>query len=110
MLGHEGRGTGLVNKVRAYALQQKGMDTVDANLHLGFNVDGRSYEDASSILQAMGVRNMRLMTNNKEKVNALKHLMKESIQLPSSVTQFNRSYLKTKVHRLDQTIITESTN
>ena len=66
--GHEGRGIGLVNKLRAYVEQDAGADTVDANLRLGLPVDGRSYAEAAQVLAALGVPSVRLLTNNPDKV------------------------------------------
>ena len=66
--GHEGRGIGLVNKLRAYVEQDAGADTVDANLRLGLPVDGRSYGEAAAVLAALGVASVRLLTNNPDKV------------------------------------------
>lgn len=69
--GHEGRGIGLIDKLRAYLAQDDGADTVDANLHLGLPVDNRDYSEAAEVLEAIGVRSVRLMTNNPSKVDGL---------------------------------------
>jgi len=69
--GHEGRGMGLANKIKAYALQEQGMDTVQANLHLGFPADGRDYTAALDILHYFGLQRVRLLTNNQHKLTAL---------------------------------------
>lgn len=69
--GHEGRGIGLIDKLRAYLEQDGGADTVDANLHLGLPVDNRSYGEAAEVLRAIGIRSVRLMTNNPSKVEGL---------------------------------------
>ena len=69
--GHEGRGIGLANKLRAYMLQDAGLDTAEANEHLGFDVDERTFEDVAACLRALGVRSVRLMSNNQEKADAL---------------------------------------
>jgi GTP cyclohydrolase II len=101
--GHEGRGIGLVNKLRAYVAQDQGSDTVDANLHLGFPADLRSYEDAAEVLGALGVSNIKLMTNNPKKIEALRHhgIRVEEIQ-PLTVAPHTRNstYLSTKRNRL----------
>ena len=74
MRGHEGRGIGLINKLRAYSLQEQGLDTVDANLALGFPIDSRDYAAAAGILGDLGVGAVRLLTNNPDKVAQLREL------------------------------------
>src|SRR5699024_1383254 len=69
--GHEGRGIGLGNKIRAYQLQSTGLDTIAANEHLGLPVDARSYAAAAEILETLGIRSVRLLTNNPDKVTQL---------------------------------------
>jgi 3,4-dihydroxy 2-butanone 4-phosphate synthase/GTP cyclohydrolase II len=70
--GHEGRGVGLVNKLRAYIEQDGGADTLDANVLLGLPIDGRRYDDAAAVLRAIGVGSVRLLTNNPEKARGLR--------------------------------------
>jgi 3,4-dihydroxy 2-butanone 4-phosphate synthase/GTP cyclohydrolase II len=101
--GHEGRGIGLLNKLKAYALQDTGRDTIDANLDLGLPVDARRYDQSAGILADLGVHRVRLLTNNPEKVGALEELGIEVIQtipLVVPATLHNVSYLLTKHHRL----------
>lgn len=101
--GHEGRGIGLGNKIRAYALQDEGLDTVDANLALGLPVDSRSFEIASEILKLLHVRSINLMTNNPTKLNALKQLgieIANQIPLTTKPNKSNFHYLETKKARL----------
>jgi 3,4-dihydroxy 2-butanone 4-phosphate synthase/GTP cyclohydrolase II len=97
--GHEGRGIGLVNKLRAYVEQDAGADTVDANLRLGLHADLRDYGDAASILGSLGVRSVRLLSNSPGKVAGLRRhgVAVESLQpLSTAANRHNRSYLETK--------------
>jgi GTP cyclohydrolase II len=104
-LQQEGRGIGLANKVAAYALQDVGLDTVDANLHLGFAEDCRQYGVVPSILADMGIGSIRLMTNNPRKVNRLIALGVDVVDtVPVVVPQanpYNRKYLETKIDRME---------
>ena len=102
-LQQEGRGIGLGNKIKAYSLQDAGSDTVDANLELGFGADERSYDAAAGILSDLGLCEVRLMTNNPEKVKALEEggiKVRERVGLVSSVNEHNRSYLETKREKM----------
>jgi GTP cyclohydrolase II len=101
-LRQEGRGIGLANKVRAYKLQEEGLDTVDANLALGFRDDERDYGVAVGMLRTLGVRSVRLMTNNPDKVAQLRRYGLQVTErvahaIPPSV--HNRRYLETKAKR-----------
>jgi 3,4-dihydroxy 2-butanone 4-phosphate synthase / GTP cyclohydrolase II len=100
--GHEGRGIGLLSKLRAYNLQDAGEDTVDANLKLGLPVDAREYSVAAQLLDDLGVRSVRLLTNNPAKVNALAAhgFGVTRIPLPAVATPQNLRYLTTKRDRL----------
>ncbi|GAA5136873.1 bifunctional 3,4-dihydroxy-2-butanone-4-phosphate synthase/GTP cyclohydrolase II [Alloalcanivorax gelatiniphagus] len=105
--GHEGRGIGLGPKIHAYSLQEAGLDTVDANLAQGLPVDARDYSAAAHILHALGVKQVRLITNNPDKVTALvEHGLGvvERVALPAFETDHNRRYLRTKRERMGQTI------
>lgn len=102
-LRQEGRGIGLANKLKAYALQEQGLDTVEANLELGLPADNRDYAVAFQMLKYLGVEAVRLLTNNPLKVKALeKYGIKVSERVPLLVepTQGNRQYLKTKQQKL----------
>ncbi|ARG97293.1 bifunctional 3,4-dihydroxy-2-butanone-4-phosphate synthase/GTP cyclohydrolase II [Legionella micdadei] len=102
-LRQEGRGIGLANKLKAYALQEKGYDTVDANLQLGFPADNRDYSVAFQILKYLGVESLRLLTNNPKKVESLeKYGLKVCERLPLAIcpTSQNREYLRTKQQKL----------
>lgn len=106
-LRQEGRGIGLLNKIRAYALQDQGDDTVDANRHLGFPDDGRDYLPAVAILEDLGIHRLRLMTNNPRKVKALTQAgieIVERIPLVVGRNPHNRRYLATKATRLGHLI------
>ena len=101
-LAQEGRGIGLINKLRAYALQDQGFDTVDANERLGFEFDERAYGAAAAMLRQLGFRSVRLMTNNPEKVAALRRYGIDVVErLPHAfaANKHNRSYLRTKALR-----------
>jgi GTP cyclohydrolase II len=100
---HEGRGIGLLAKLRAYAIQDQGHDTVDANRHLGLPVDGRDYQEAVQVLLAAGIRSVRLLTNNPEKVRALNEgglLVECVLPIQTSPHVRNLRYLETKRRRL----------
>ena len=101
--GHEGRGIGLVNKLKAYKLQEKGLDTLDANLALGLPVDSRDYGAALAILEHLGVDSVRLLTNNPEKARQLAARgmsVSELVPLLVGVGEFNQDYLATKRDRM----------
>jgi GTP cyclohydrolase II len=101
--GHEGRGIGLVNKLRAYVEQDEGADTVDANLRLGLPVDDRSYEEAASVLRSLGVDSVRLLTNNPDKVRGLQAAgitVDGTEPLRTAAHHRNVGYLRTKERRL----------
>lgn len=97
--GHEGRGIGLINKLRAYALQDSGRDTSGANTELGLPVDARDYSAAFAILEDLGVRSLRLMTNNPDKISAAGRagFAVERIPLIGLVNEDNKRYLRTKL-------------
>ncbi|WP_341577821.1 GTP cyclohydrolase II [Microbacterium schleiferi] len=107
MRGHEGRGIGLINKLRAYSLQERGLDTVDANLALGLPADARDYAAAAGILGDLGIERMRLLTNNGDKVAQLRGLgldIVEQVPLLVGVGPNNHQYLATKAERMGHTI------
>ena len=103
-LHQEGRGIGLGNKIRAYELQDQGLDTVEANEKLGFKPDQRDYGIGAQILRDLGVRTMRLLTNNPRKFVGLEGYglsVVESVPLETfPATEFTRRYLKTKKDKL----------
>ncbi|WP_427169374.1 bifunctional 3,4-dihydroxy-2-butanone-4-phosphate synthase/GTP cyclohydrolase II [Fusobacterium nucleatum] len=102
-LRQEGRGIGLLNKLRAYNLQEQGMDTLDANLHLGFDADMRDYAVAAQMLKALGVKSVKLLTNNPLKIYGLEEygitvVDREEIEIEHN--KVNKIYLKTKKERM----------
>jgi 3,4-dihydroxy 2-butanone 4-phosphate synthase / GTP cyclohydrolase II len=102
--GHEGRGIGLLGKLRAMALQAEGLDTVEANVALGFPVDARDYKVAADILRDLGVRSVRLMSNNPRKREALVDngiKVAEEVPLLIEPCENNITYLRTKRERMD---------
>ncbi len=102
-LRQEGRGIGLGNKIRAYALQQRGLDTVEANLRLGFPADSRHYDVAAKILLDQGVRSVALMTNNPSKVEGLEQAglhVTRRVPLEVVANPYNETYLETKRTRM----------
>lgn len=102
-LRQEGRGIGLLNKIKAYHLQDQGLDTVEANEHLGFDADLRDYDICKLMLATLKVNKVRLMTNNPKKLAALKGLGIEVVErtpIDHGVTDDNRHYLKTKTAKL----------
>lgn len=101
-LRQEGRGIGLVNKIKAYQLQDQGLDTVEANHQLGFDADHRDYSIAAEVLHTLGIKQIRLLTNNPAKIEAMKHfgisVSREAIEMPAN--EANRVYLSTKRDKL----------
>jgi GTP cyclohydrolase II len=110
-LRQEGRGIGLANKIRAYALQDKGLDTVDANLALGLPVDRREYASAAALLRHLGLTTVRLLTNNPLKCAALeKHGVQvvERVPLVMPPNAVNGRYLRTKADRMGHLLAFEA--
>lgn len=98
-LRQEGRGIGLINKLKAYNLQDKGFNTANANTHLGFEVDARQYDLAVNIMNDLLIKEIRLLTNNPLKIEAIEHSsikIKERVPLVIEPKKENHSYLKTK--------------
>jgi 3,4-dihydroxy 2-butanone 4-phosphate synthase / GTP cyclohydrolase II len=107
LTGHEGRGIGIAHKLQAYALQEQGYDTVDANLELGLPIDSREYGIGAQILVDLGITTMRLMTNNPEKRSALEGFglkVVERVPLEMEPTPENVAYLRTKRERMGHMI------
>lgn len=103
----EGRGIGIAEKIRAYELQEDGLDTVEANEHLGFDGDLRRYDHAAAMLHALGVASIELHTNNPAKVAGLRELgivVEERVPIVASARDQNRGYLKTKRSKMGHLI------
>lgn len=107
-LRQEGRGIGIINKLHAYQEQEKGLDTIEANRVLGFDIDQRRYDVAINLLKELGINNIKLLTNNPDKFNALKNANFENVErisLEIQPTSENEKYLRTKKemlgHKLD---------
>jgi GTP cyclohydrolase II len=110
-LPQEGRGIGLANKIRAYALQDEGLDTVDANLALGLPVDRRDYAAAANILHSLGLSQVRLLTNNPLKEAALeRHGIHVAERVPLTIppNSVNQHYLRTKADRMGHLLAFEA--
>ena len=106
-LNQEGRGIGLCNKIHAYKLQDQGLDTVDANLKLGFKADERDYGVGASIIRELGIRKMRLMTNNPSKKAGLEGYgltIDEIVPVIIAPNEHNERYLSTKQERMHHTL------
>lgn len=106
-LRQEGRGIGLLNKIKAYHLQEQGMDTVEANVHLGLEPDAREYSEAACMLQQLGVKSILLLTNNPSKVEGLRDAGIQVIERKPSKVRVHRlakKYLKTKKDKMGHLI------
>lgn len=102
-MSQEGRGIGLMNKIKAYKLQEQGLDTVDANIHLGFKADERNYGIGANILYTLGIKKMRLMTNNPMKRIGLEGYgieIVENVPLEVTPNKYNQFYMQTKKERM----------
>lgn len=102
-LPQEGRGIGLMNKLRAYQLQDGGMDTVEANVSLGFAADARQYDFPAKILKKLGAKKIRLLSNNPDKVKQLESFgvkVVERVPCQPRISKISRTYLQTKKHKM----------
>ena len=106
-LQQEGRGIGLSNKIRAYNLQDKGLDTVEANHQLGFKEDERDYETVSGMIKFLAIKKVDLMTNNPKKIKALEAMgvvINQRVPLSSNTNKYNEKYISTKIKKLGHLI------
>ncbi|RUM65657.1 MAG: GTP cyclohydrolase II [Sulfurospirillum sp.] len=104
-LRQEGRNIGLLNKINAYALQDEGLDTVEANHQLGFSADERSYEIVEFILEYFGIKKIKLLTNNPKKIESLKNIdIVQRIPIIIQENRYNKDYLNTKKSKLGHLI------
>ena len=106
-LQQEGRGIGLSNKIKAYSLQDKGLDTVEANHHLGFKEDERTYENVADMINFLAIKKIDLMTNNPKKIEALKSMgvkVSQRVPLFTSSNKYNEKYISTKIKKLGHLI------
>lgn len=106
-LNQEGRGIGLCNKIHAYKLQDEGMDTIEANIALGFNPDEREYIVGANILHDLNVQNIKLITNNPDKIKAMKEYgfnVVENVPIIIPPNKYNQSYLETKKNKMGHLI------
>ena len=104
----EGRGIGLINKIRAYSLQDQGMDTIEANLALGFAADERNFSVCADIFDLLGVKKIRLLTNNPEKIDTMKQAginVVERVPLNVGENRYNTAYLDTKAKKMGHFIV-----
>lgn len=102
-LRQEGRGIGLINKLKTYVLQERGMDTVEANLALGFEADERDYSAGAMILKDLGITKLRLMTNNPAKMEGLEKYgleIVERVPIQMPINPFDRYYMQTKQNKM----------
>lgn len=107
MHDHEGRGIGLVNKIKAYSLQEKGQDTIEANISLGFDEDLRNYGVGAQIIRDIGFTTFNLITNNPKKIVGLEGYglkIHDIVHLKSEITEYNRRYLNTKKEKMHHTL------
>jgi 3,4-dihydroxy 2-butanone 4-phosphate synthase/GTP cyclohydrolase II len=107
-MNQEGRGIGLINKLKAYHLQENGMDTVEANLELGFKMDQRDYGVGAQILRSLGIKKMRLMTNNpKKRAGLIGYGLEvvENVPIEIASNPHNEFYLRTKRDKMQHTIM-----